>query len=106
MNSSSLIFSQGLLETRALEFATKHPAVWETFIIKPGGVVPRKMTGNGVIGFVTTLGAVMGENFSVRIEEVGAFMAYLAVNPKGEEPITLNARIVRKGRELLNSTEK
>lgn len=52
-------------------------------------------SGGGVIG------SLMGENWTVRLEELGAFMAQLAINAEGEEPIIENARIVRRGRELL-----
>ncbi|KAH6970663.1 hypothetical protein BKA56DRAFT_496937 [Ilyonectria sp. MPI-CAGE-AT-0026] len=94
---------KGLLETRALSFAEKHANMWEAFIVKPGGVVPKKVMGSGVLGMFTAMGAVMGENWSIRIDELGAFMTYLAIDGKGEDSITENARIVRKGRELLKS---
>ncbi|KAI1505757.1 hypothetical protein F5X99DRAFT_415816 [Biscogniauxia marginata] len=94
---------KGLLEARALAFAGSHATIWETFIVKPGGVVPRKLIAGGVIGAVGSIGAVLGENWSVRIEELGAFMTYLAINGKGEDSIVENARIVGKGRELLKS---
>ncbi|KAK1764156.1 hypothetical protein QBC33DRAFT_548236 [Phialemonium atrogriseum] len=31
---------KGLLETRALAFAESHATIWETFIVKPGGIAP------------------------------------------------------------------
>lgn len=98
-----LTLSQGLLETRALAFAECHATIWETFIVKPGGVVPKKTMAGGVLGVITGIGAVLGENWSIRAEELGAFMAYLATNGEGEDSIIENARIVRKGRELLES---
>ncbi|KAJ9144496.1 putative Nucleoside-diphosphate-sugar epimerase [Pleurostoma richardsiae] len=94
---------KGLLETRALAFAESHAAIWKTFIIKPGGVVPKQIMDGGMTGVFTRIGAVMGENWSVRIEELGAFMTYLAIDGKGEDSIIENARIVRKGRGLLKS---
>ncbi|KAH7143536.1 hypothetical protein EDB81DRAFT_842792 [Dactylonectria macrodidyma] len=96
---------KGVLETKALTFAESHAATWQTFIVKPGGVVPKKLLDGGVLGVATGMGALMGENWSVRIDELGAFMTYLAINGEGEEPITENWRIVRKGRELLKSRE-
>ncbi|KAH7159527.1 hypothetical protein B0J13DRAFT_108922 [Dactylonectria estremocensis] len=96
---------KGLLETKALAFAENHAAIWETFIVKPGGVVPKKLLGAGVLGVATGMGAVMGENWSVRNDELGAFMIHLAINGEGEEPVTENGRIVRKGKELLKQAE-
>ncbi|KAI2615198.1 hypothetical protein GGR54DRAFT_301675 [Hypoxylon sp. NC1633] len=94
---------KGLLETKALAFAESHSAIWKTFILKPGGVVPRKGTGGGMVGFLTTLFASLGENWSVRNEELGAFMTYLAIDGKGEDSTIENAGIVRKGREVLRA---
>ncbi|RYP40158.1 hypothetical protein DL767_001873 [Monosporascus sp. MG133] len=95
--------ARGLLETRALAFAESHATIWETFIVKPGGVATKKWIAPGVIA------AVLGENWCIRIEELGAFMTYLAINGEGEDSLIENARIVRKGRELLelqkNSSE-
>lgn len=54
---------------------------------------------------ITSLGAIMGENWSIRSEELGAFMTYLAIDGKEEQPVTENARIVRRGRELLKSRQ-
>ena len=57
---------------------------------------------------VTKLGAVLGENWSVRVEELGVVMVDLAVDGDGYEGLNEgydfnfeNARIVRRGRELL-----
>ena len=65
--------------------------------MKPGGVVTPAWVVPGV--FTT----VLGENWCVLIEELGAFMTELAVNGEGEAALTENARIVRRGRELLDS---
>ncbi|KAM0424197.1 hypothetical protein ACHAPT_010568 [Fusarium lateritium] len=97
---------KGKLETKTLELAESNPAVWKAFVLKPGGVVPRSMFGTGLLGVFTTMGACMGENWSVRIEELGAYMMYLATDGQGEEPLILNARIVRRGRELLELQKK
>ncbi|KAI8629581.1 hypothetical protein F5Y19DRAFT_475570 [Xylariaceae sp. FL1651] len=86
---------KGLLETRALAFAESHAAIWRTFIVKPGGVITKNMIAPGVIA------ALFGANWCIRNEELGAFMAYLAISGEGEEPITENARSVTKGREVL-----
>ncbi|KAI8714098.1 hypothetical protein NCS52_01129100 [Fusarium sp. LHS14.1] len=97
---------KGKLETMTLELAESHPDVWKAFVLKPGGVVPKTWFGSGFLGIVTSLGAVMGENWSVHIEELGAFMMYLALDGQGEEPLLLNDRIVRRGRELLELQKK
>ena len=98
-----LIKCQGLLETRALAFAESHSAIWQTFIVKPGGVVPRRVFSGGLLNMITPIGALFGENWSVKVQELGAFMTHLVVDGDGEESITENARIVRKGRELLEN---
>lgn len=49
------------------------------------------------------VGALFGENWCVRVEELAAFMTNLAVNGEGEDPVTENARIVVRGRELLGA---
>lgn len=65
--------------------------------------MPKKMMDGGVLGAITKVGVVLGENWSIRVDELGAFMTYLAIDGEGEELIIENARIVRKGRELLGS---
>ena len=52
------------------------------------------------MGVLTSLGSGLGENWSVKIQELGAFMAFLAIDGAGEEPLIENARIVRRGRDL------
>lgn len=89
-----------MLETKALAFAESHAAIWETFIVKPGGVVTKRWIVPGV--FTT----VLGDNWCIRIEELGAFMTYLATDGEGEDSLIENARIVKKGRELLELQEK
>ena len=94
---------QGVLETKALAFGETHSAVWKTFIVKPAAVTSKSFFSDGLTGMVTGISAVFGENWSIRIDELGAFMAYLATDGKGEESLIENARIVRRGRELLES---
>lgn len=84
---------QGQLETKALAFAESHADTWQTFIVKPGGIATKPWMALGATLF--------GENWAIRVEELGAFMTYLAVSGEGEEPLTENPRIVKKGRELL-----
>ncbi|KAI9044356.1 putative nucleoside-diphosphate-sugar epimerase [Aspergillus affinis] len=93
---------KGLLETRALAFAEAHESVWQTFIVKPGGVVPRQIGAGGWLYMITPIGALLGENWSVKVQELGAFMTHLVIDGADEEAVSENARIVRKGRELLD----
>jgi hypothetical protein len=79
--------------------AENHQNLLRTFIVKPGGVVTRNMPAPGVIA--GTLAAILGGNWAIRVEELGAFMIYLAIDGQGEEPITETARMAAKGRELL-----
>ena len=53
------------------------------------------------MGVFGAMGAILGENWSIRIEELGAFMTYLAIDGSSEDCVVENARIVRKGREIL-----
>lgn len=75
--------------------------MWKTLVVKPGGVIERRDQTRGFLGTITSVGAILGENWSVRVEELGAFMTHLAVDGTQEETITENMRIVRKGKELL-----
>ena len=90
------------METRALEFAENNANIWETFILKPGGVVAKDPL-KGIFTFLTTTGVILGKNWSVRVEELGAYMTYLAMGGEEEQSLINNARIVRKGRQTLDS---
>jgi hypothetical protein len=68
--------------------------------------VARNILDGGITGIFTSMGARLGENWSVRIEQVGAFMVYLAIDGVGEDAIIENARIVTKGKELLQSQQR
>lgn len=61
----------------------------------PGGVLTKSAPLRQVVK------TVLGDNWVVVIEELGAFMAFLAVDGEGEQPITQNARIAVKGRQSL-----
>ncbi|KAI1472389.1 uncharacterized protein F4812DRAFT_408725 [Daldinia caldariorum] len=86
---------KGRLETRSLAFAESHATIWKTFIVRPGGVATKGLMIPGIIA------TILGENWSVRVEELAAFMTYLAIDGQGEDSLIENARIVRKGRNLL-----
>lgn len=68
-------------------------------MVRPGAVVTKGMMVPGVIA------AVLGENLSVRVEVLAAFMTYLAIDGQGEDSSIENMRIARKGRELLEVLE-
>ncbi|KAF2963300.1 hypothetical protein GQX73_g10277 [Xylaria multiplex] len=88
---------RGLGEAKTLEFGDTHQDTWRIFVVRPGGVATKEMTGS------RTVASILGDNWCVRSEELGAFMAYLAVDGEGESSVIENARIARKGRELLKS---
>ncbi|KAI0532640.1 hypothetical protein GGR58DRAFT_517562 [Xylaria digitata] len=88
---------RGLGEAKALEFGDAHQDTWRIFVVRPGGVATKEMIGS------RTVASILGENWCVRIEELGAFTAHLATDGEGETSVIENARIARKGRELLKS---
>ena len=90
---------QGLVETKVQDFPAGEEiqGLWETFIVKPGGVLWKDSYITGL------LGCVFGSNLSIRIDELAATMVDVAMNGS-EDPILLNRDIVLKGRELLRRT--
>lgn len=54
-------------------------------------------------GYPTLLTSLLGENSVIQIEQLGAFMTYLAVDGSGEETVSRNLRMVTRGKELLKS---
>ncbi|KAH9906903.1 hypothetical protein F4778DRAFT_723950 [Xylariomycetidae sp. FL2044] len=91
---------KGVLETRALAFGQAHAETWRTFIVRPGGIPSKSMLVPGLI-------ASLSRRLFVRVEELGAFMVYLAMDGAGEEESLIeHLRIVEKGRELLLESQK
>ncbi|KAI0460570.1 hypothetical protein F5B21DRAFT_452323 [Xylaria acuta] len=86
---------RGLAEAKVVEFEESHDKIWRTFVVRPGGVATDSITGS------RTVASLLGENWCVQIEELGAFMTHLAIDGEEESSVIQNARIVRKGRELL-----
>ncbi|KAI0904088.1 hypothetical protein F4823DRAFT_616193 [Ustulina deusta] len=86
---------RGLGEAKALEFGDSNADRWKILVARPGGVATDAMTGS------RTVASILGDNWCVRIEELGAFMTYLAIDGEEESSVIENAGIVRKGRELL-----
>ncbi|KAI1433786.1 hypothetical protein GGR50DRAFT_464697 [Xylaria sp. CBS 124048] len=88
---------KGPCDVRILEFADAHKDSWKISVVKPGAVGTETMLGTRMAS------AIMGSNWSVLIEEVGAFMTYLVVDGAGESAVVENGRIVQRGREILQS---
>jgi hypothetical protein len=91
---------KGLAETKMLEFAKEHADQWQTFILRPGGVLQETRWYNGL---ATT---AFGQNLVIVDRELGAAMALLAVDGekfREDEGIVLNGRIIEMGREVLDS---
>ncbi|KAI1347254.1 hypothetical protein F5Y01DRAFT_318901 [Xylaria sp. FL0043] len=86
---------RGLGEASALKFGESNGDKWKILVVRPGGVATETMMGS------RTVASILGGNWCVRIEELGAFMTHLAINGEEEGPVIENAHIVRKGRELL-----
>ena len=85
---------KGATEEWSLEYAQKHKDVWQTWIIKPGGVVTAKTYA------IARMAAGMFMPM-IRDEQVGAFVVHLIVHGKEAEGRILNERMAKKGTELL-----
>jgi hypothetical protein len=89
---------KGLAETKMLEFAKDHADRWQTFIVKPGGVLREDAW------YVWPAAQLLGQDSGIKGVELGSTMAELAVSGerhKEEEGIILNRRIIEMGREIL-----
>lgn len=66
-------------------------------MLRPGGVITNRMR---VPGYLAQL--LLGDDYVIRNEELGAFFTYLAVEgSEKDEFVVLNRRIVQGGREYL-----
>ena len=91
---------QGLAETKVQDLPTGEElqGLWETVVVKPGGVLAKD-------GYMTgLLGCIVGSNLSIRIDELAATMIDVVRNGS-ENPVLLNRVIAAKGRELLRKTQ-
>jgi len=86
---------KGIAEVRSIEFANAHSNIWQAFIVRPGGVLPKAFFASG------TMMAMAGGGWFIGGDELGAFMADLAIKGEEKETIILNPRLVEKGKELL-----
>lgn len=90
---------KSVFETEALKFTEKHDKLWQTLIVRPGGVLPKDTIATSVLGLV------IGKNWSIRVEELGTFLAYLAVHGSKHrtffenEDILIKAQQLRQGRD-------
>jgi hypothetical protein len=87
--------SQGRTEVRSIEFAKTHSSIWHSFVVRPGGVYSNASFATGI------LTAITGDGWFIGGDELGAFMADLAIKGEEEETVILNPRLVAKGKELL-----
>lgn len=90
---------QGQLITKTIALAEQHPSRWQVYIARPGGVVSKGMIGRGVV--MGTFGAMLGKNWSITVEELGAYMAEVAANGGDNDGLIENADLVERGRALL-----
>jgi hypothetical protein len=81
-------------ETRITQFTKEHSDIWQSFIVRPGGVFSKTSFSSGLM-------LMLGKDWVVYDDELGAFMADLAIHGDEKESLIMNRRIVDKGRELL-----
>lgn len=86
---------KGLTETWSLEFAKRNEKVWQTWIVKPGGVITDQTwrVAKLLAGIMMPM---------ICDEEVGAFVADLVVRGTEPEGRIFNERMVARGSELLS----
>lgn len=89
--------AKGITEAKTVELAERHKDVWEAIVIRPGGILIGESVRNSIAAFM--LG-----NMLVRGDELGAFVADLAVNGS-EETVIKHSTIVGRGKELLLKSE-
>ena len=85
---------KGVLQTKTIEFAEAHRDFWEAFIIRPGAI----LFGDTLRSKATEY--VFGRGLAIRSEELGVFVADLAVNG-AQQPVIENLEMVERGRKLL-----
>jgi hypothetical protein len=89
---------RGLAETKVAAFAEENhlEGKWESWVVKPGGVLWEKGVGSAVVECLT------GTGLSIRVNELAAAMVETVVS--GEGPKVLYTRnLVERGREALKT---
>ncbi|KAJ4288277.1 hypothetical protein N0V88_007468 [Collariella sp. IMI 366227] len=94
---------KGQLESKTMNLAQQHPSRWQAYVARPGGIISNgKIVGQDGLGAALGgLGSMLGKNWAIKLEELGAFMAEAAANGGDDDGLIENARLVEKGRELL-----
>ncbi|KAF2261383.1 hypothetical protein CC78DRAFT_619437 [Lojkania enalia] len=87
---------KGRADTRTLELAQRNKDVWQAFLLRPGAVLTGKF-------YDRVVERVVGRRYTIRAEELGAFIADMVVHGSKEDGIVWNERIAAKGRELLEN---
>lgn len=90
---------KSVFETEAMKFTEEHEKLWQTLIVRPGGVLPKDTIATSVLGLV------IGMNWSVRVEELGAFLAHLAIYGSKDRNFFENEDILKKERQPHQSGE-
>jgi hypothetical protein len=85
---------RGRAEALSLKFAENHANVWQTFAIRPGGI----MMGDSWMLGVPEI--IFGTKWLIRGDELGIFVADLVVTDAGKDGSVENRIMVEKGREL------
>lgn len=89
---------KGLLQTKTVEFAEAR--AWTAHVIRPGGVL---LSSNTYVAQVAE--TIFRSNLVIRSDELGAFVAELAVHGSDRNVIE-NREIVETGRYLITSNEE
>jgi hypothetical protein len=94
---------QGLYEVRSQKLAEEHASIWRTFMLRPGGVITRRLRVPGKL-----LQILLGDEWVISNEELGAFFTYLAVEGEREPEDTFliqNPVIAQRGRKILREKQ-
>ena len=87
--------TKGLLQSEVLAFADKHSDYIVAYVVRPGGIL---IGWNSTVNWLVQ--SVFGASLTVRDQELGSFVADLAVTGS-ECSVIENWEIVRTGRTLL-----
>ncbi|KAM0289005.1 hypothetical protein ACHAO9_006514 [Fusarium lateritium] len=93
----------GLYEIRSQELAEKYSSVWRAFMLRPGGVITRRMRVPGRVFQI-----LLGDEWVISNEELGAFFTYLVVEGETEPEDTFlikNPEIAQRGRKILRNKQ-